>query len=119
MRALALSILMLLAIAATFPASLAQQVYRLPDLRSMKHLTTKSSDRAPEFPGKETTMDFYSGQGGQIFTVYTFRGRTVAFSTHNNSDVQNTYRVYLDMTGGGLFQQIPSGSQWQLPAWAK
>lgn len=119
MRAFALFGLVVLAVSMVISASLAQQAYRLPDLRSMKLLTSKASDRDPEIPGKETTMDFYSGAGGQIVTVYRFRGRTVAFSTHNNSDVQNSYRLYLDMNGNGLFQQIPGNSQWRLPPWAR
>lgn len=96
----------------------AQQLYQLPDVKSLKHLTTSSSDHAPDVPGKETTMDFYSGTGGTIITVYTFRGRNVAFSTHTNSDVQGSYRVFLDTTGKGLFQDIGK-SPWQLPGWAR
>jgi hypothetical protein len=97
----------------------AQQGYRLPDLRSMKRLTTGSSDHAADIPGKETTMDFYSASGGEVYTVYSYRGRTVAFSVHVNSDVQGTYRVYMDHTGNGVFQEINRGVQWSLPAWAR
>jgi hypothetical protein len=96
----------------------AQPLYQMPDVRSLKHLATRSSDHAPDIPGKETTMDFYSGTDGTIITVYSYRARNVAFSTHNNSDVQGSYRVFLDTTGKGLFQDIGK-SQWQLPTWAR
>ncbi len=96
-----------------------QQGYRLPDLKSMKHLTTSSSDHAPDIPGKETTMDFYSAAGGEIVTVYSYRGKTVAFSTHSNSDPQNTMRVFVDMAGQGVFQEINRATQWQLPPWVR
>jgi hypothetical protein len=97
----------------------AQQRFRPPDTRSMKHITTKNSDHAPDIPGNETVMDYYSGSGGEMVTVYSYRGRTVAFSSYNNSDVQNSFRIFLDMTGEGLFQEINRGIQWQLPQWAK
>jgi len=97
----------------------AQQKFRLPDVRSMKHLTTKNSDHAPDIPGNETVMDYYSAPNGQMITVYSFRGRNVAFSTHSNSDVQNTYRIFMDLTGEGFFQEINRGMQWQLPQWVK
>ncbi|MBI5248865.1 MAG: hypothetical protein HY912_05170 [Desulfomonile tiedjei] len=96
-----------------------QQGYRLPDLKSMKHLTTSSSDHASDIPGKETTMDFYSAPSGEIFTVYSYRGKTVAFSTHSNSDIQNTLRVFMDLTGQGIFQEINRSVPWQLPAWVR
>ncbi len=92
----------------------AQQLYQLPDVKSLKHLTTKSSNA----PGRPTTMDYYSDPSGNIITIHSYRGRNVAFSTHSNSDVQGTYRVFLDTTGNGLFQDIGK-SQWQLPAWAR
>jgi hypothetical protein len=100
-------------------ASMAQQKFRPPDVRSMKHLTTKNSDHAPDIPGNETAMDFYSAPTGEMVTIYSYRGRTVAFSTHNNSDVQKTYRIFMDLTGEGLFQEIRGGVPWQLPQWAK
>jgi uncharacterized protein Usg len=100
-----------------FPTA-AQQLYQMPDVKSMKHLTTNSSDHAPDIPGKETTMDFYSAPDGTIITVYSYRGRNIAFSTHSNSDVQGTYRVFLDTAGNGLFQDIGK-SPWQLPAWSR
>jgi uncharacterized protein Usg len=96
----------------------AQQLYHLPNVKALKHLTTSSSDHAPDIPGKETTMEFYSAPDGTIITVYSYRGRNVAFSTHNNSDVQGSYRIYMDTTGNGLFQEINKGA-WQLPAWVR
>ena len=96
----------------------AQQLLRLPNLESMKHITTRDSEHATDIPGKETAMNFYSGPGGLVYTVYAFRGRTIAFSTHSNSDPQKSYRVYMDLAGKGLFQQINSGP-WQVPAWAR
>jgi hypothetical protein len=99
--------------------SMAQQKYRPPDVRTMKHLTTKNSDHAPDIPGNETVMDYYSAPSGDMVTIYSYRGRTVAFSTHNNSDIQKTYRMFMDLTGEGLFQEIQRGIQWQLPAWVK
>jgi hypothetical protein len=97
----------------------AQQAYRLPDVKSMKHLTTSSSDHAQDIPGKETTMDFYSAPTGEIITVYSYRGKNVAFSTHSNSDFQNTYRIFMDLTGQGIFQEIDRSAPWQLPAWVR
>ncbi len=97
----------------------AQQLYRMPDVKTMKHLTSKASDHAQDIPGNETSMDFYSAPDGTIFTVYSFRGRTVVFSTHSNSDVQNTYKVYMDMMGNGMFQEINRSVQWQLPPWSR
>ncbi|MFH0821941.1 MAG: hypothetical protein V2B18_04270 [Pseudomonadota bacterium] len=96
-----------------------QQPVRLPDVSTLKHLTTKASDHDANIPGNETTMDFYSGTGGQIITIYSYRGRKIAFSSHNNSDYQNTYRIYMDMTGGGMFQEISPSARWQLPPWSK
>jgi uncharacterized protein Usg len=97
----------------------AQQFYRLPDLKSFKPLTTSSSDHAPDIPGKETTMDFYTAPSGEIYTVYSYKGRNVAFSVHSNSDIQKTYRIFMDMRGDGNFQEINRGAQWYLPAWAR
>ncbi len=98
--------------------SYSQQAVRLPDLSNMKHITTRDSDHATDIPGKETAMDFYSDGAGLVYTVYTYRGRTVAFSSHSNSDPEKTYRVYMDMTGDGVFQPI-AGGPWQIPAWAR
>lgn len=95
-----------------------QQAVKLPDLSNMKHITTRDSDHATDIPGKETAMDFYSGGDGLVYTVYTYRGHTVAFSAHSNSDPQKTYRVYMDMNGDGIFQPI-AGGPWQIPAWAR
>ena len=82
-------------------------------------MTTGTSNHAPDIPGKQTTMDFYSGPGGEMITVYSYNGKRVAFSTHNNSDMQNTYRIFMDLTGDGWFQEINRGAQWQLPAWVR
>jgi hypothetical protein len=100
-------------------SSAAQQLYRVPNVSSMKHMTTRSSDRAPEIPGKETSMDYYSTPDGQIVTIYSYRGRNVAFSVHSNSDVKKTYRLFMDLNGKGLFQQVNRGAQWRLPRWAR
>lgn len=97
----------------------AQQKFPLPDISKMKSLTTQMSDHAPDIPGKETTMDFYSTPEGQIVTIYSYKGRRVAFSVHSNSDVQKTYRIFIDPTGERMFQEINPGVQWQLPAWAR
>jgi hypothetical protein len=64
-------------------------------------------------------MDYYSTPDGQIVTIYSYRGRNVAFSVHSNSDVQKTYRLFMDLNGKGLFQQVNRGAQWQLPRWAR
>ncbi len=101
------------------PFATAQQFYRLPDLKTFKHLTTGSSDHAPDIPGKETMMDYYTAPSGEVYTVYSYRGRNVAFSVHSNSDPQKTRRVFMDMRGDGNFQEINPGVQWYLPAWAK
>lgn len=116
----ALSCLIILLAAAAGPGMVeAQQKYQLPDVRSMKHLTTSQSEHAADIPGKETTMDFYSAPNGQVITVYSYRNRTVGFSTHSNNDVQNTYRVFMDLTGEGLYQEIDRSRPWQLPSWVK
>jgi hypothetical protein len=96
-----------------------QQVYRAPDVKSMKHLTTKHSDHARDIPGDETTMDYYIGQNNEIITVYSYRGRTVAFSAHASSGDPKSYRLYMDLRGDGLFQQVNVGPDWQLPPWAR
>jgi hypothetical protein len=114
-----LGIVALLSLPVLSSAQQAPQKYRLPDLRSLKHLTTSSSDHAPDIPGKETAMDFYSAPSGEMVTVYSYRGRTVAFSTYNNSDMQKTYRIFMDLLGDGWFQEINRGVQWQLPAWVR
>ncbi len=93
----------------------AQQLYKMPDVKAFKQLTSKIGTRGSD----KVPMEFYSAPDGTVITVYTFRGRTIAFSTHKNSDVQKTYKLYLDNTGNGLFQEIPSGSQWVVPVWAK
>lgn len=100
-------------------AAYGQQLFRLPDKNQLKHLTTKQSEHAPDIPGKETTMDYYSAPNGDIVTIYSYRGRAVAFSTHSNSDLQNTYRLYMDLTGNGTFQEVGRTQQWQLPPWSK
>jgi hypothetical protein len=97
----------------------AQQFYRLPDLRSFKHLTTGSSDHAPDIPGKETTMDYYTAPSGEVYTVYSYRGKNVAFSVHSNSDPEKSRRIFMDLRGDGNFQEINPRVQWYLPAWAK
>lgn len=97
----------------------AQQLFRLPDVSGMKRVTTSQTDRARDIPGKETTMEYHAGSGGHVVTIYSFRGRKVSFSTHNNSDIQGTYRIFLDMTGGGTFQEIDKSVPWQLPTWAR
>ena len=99
--------------------TLAQQSYRMPDIRSLKHLTTRKSDRAPDIPGKETTLDYYSAPSGQIITVYSFHGRDVAFTTHDNNDMQGSYRLFIDMNGNGLFQEVNRAATWTIPAWAR
>jgi hypothetical protein len=96
-----------------------QQAFRLPDIRSMKHLTSRAVDHCTEIPGKQTTQDFYSGSGGLVVTVYSFRGRNVGFSTHYNSDPQTTYKMFLDFNGDGMFRQIDPSVKWQLPAWSR
>jgi len=97
----------------------AQQVYQLPDVRNLKPITSKMVDRAPDIPGAETTLEYYSAPNGQIITTYSYRGRCVAFSTHSNNDVQNTYRFFMDLKGDRLFFEINRPAQWQLPAWVK
>ena len=100
-------------------SGVAQQVYKLPDIRSLKHLTTQHADRARDIPGKESTMDFYDASNGQVITVYSYFGRKYAFSTHSNSDMQGTYRVFIDQDGRGLYQEINRGMQWEMPGWVK
>ena len=97
----------------------AQQFYRLPDVRSFKHLTTGTSNHAPDIPGKQTMMDYYTAPTGEVYTVYSYKGRNVAFSVHSNSDAQKTRRIFMDMKGDCNFQEINPGLQWYLPAWAK
>jgi len=112
-------ILLALVLVAAPLAAAAQQVFRAPDVKSMKHLTTKRSDHARDIPGDETTMDYYIGQNGEIITLYLYRGRTVAFSAHSNTGDQQGYRLYMDVKGDGLFQQVNMGPDWQLPPWAR
>lgn len=99
--------------------STAQQSYTLPDLSNMKELTTQWSDHAPDIPGKETKMAFYSTPDGLIYTIYSYKGRTLGFSVHSNSDVQKTYRLFLDSVGNRLFQEVNPGIPWQIPGWAR
>ena len=113
------SVLALIIFAVVPIVSAAPQLYKVPDVSSMKHVTTRSSDRAPEIPGKETSMDYYSAPNGQIITIYSYRGRTVAFSVHSNKDVQKTYRLFMDLNGDGLFQEVDRGAQWRLPRWSR
>ncbi len=108
-------LLAVLVLAFSFTCADAQQLYALPDLKSLKHLTSKVSNRGPD----PTTVDYYSGPDGTVVTVYSYRGRNVAFSTHQNSDVQNTYRIFFDNLGNGMFQEINKGIQWMVPPWAK
>jgi len=97
----------------------AQQVFQMPDVRNMKPITTKTVDRAPDIPGPETTVEYYSAPNGQIITTYSYRGRCVVFSTHSNDDVQKTYRLFMDPKGDRLFVEINRSATWQLPAWVK
>ena len=98
----------------------AQQTYRMPNLRAMKHLSaSQKADKAPDIPGKETNLDYYVGKDGLIVTVYSYRGNKAAFSTHYNKDIQKTYRIYVDFTGNGMFQEINRGVQWTIPQWAR
>jgi len=97
----------------------AQQGYRLPDIRSLKHLTTKQTDRARDIPGSETTVDYYSAADGSVVTVYTYMGKPVAFSTHSNSNYQGTYRLFMDLTGTGFFQEVSGAIKWELPPWVR
>lgn len=99
--------------------ALAQQGYRLPDIRSLKHLTTKKSDHAPDIPGNETSMEYYSSPHGSIVTIYSYLGRNIAFSTHTNKDNQRSYRLFVDLRGNGMFQEVNRASRWHIPAWAR
>lgn len=96
-----------------------EQYFRPPNPSSMKHLTTKQTDRAPDIPGNETTLDYYQAPGGEIVAIYSYRGKKIAYSAHRNDDVQNTYRLFLDLKGNGTFEEIQRGVQWQVPAWAR
>jgi hypothetical protein len=93
----------------------AQQLYNMPDLKSLKSLTSKAFTRGAD----NTTIDYYSSPDGTIVTVHSYRGRAIAFSAHSNNDIQGTYRVFLDTVGNGMFQEIDRGLQWTVPAWAK
>jgi hypothetical protein len=93
----------------------AQQLYRMPDLKSLKSLTSKAFTRGSD----NTTIDYFSGADGTIITVHSFRGRYIAFSTHSNNDIQGSYRIFLDTAGNGMFQEIDRGIQWTVPPWAK
>jgi hypothetical protein len=111
-------ILSLLILLVVCPAE-AQQSFTLPDVSKMKELTTQWSDHASEVPGKETKMEFYSTPDGLIYTIYSYKGRTLGFSVHSNRDVQKTYRLFLDAVGNRLFQEVNPGTQWQIPQWAR
>jgi uncharacterized protein Usg len=98
----------------------AQQFFRMPDLRAMKHLSaSQKADKAPDIPGKETNLDYYVGKDGLIVTVYSYHGNKAAFSTHYNKDIQKTYRIFVDFTGNGMFQEINRGVKWTIPKWAR
>lgn len=97
--------------------AMAQQFYRLPDKKALKHITTKQSGQARGAAGEKPTMDYYEAPNGQVITIHSFRGRNIAFSVHSNKDIQGTYRVFLDMNGDGNFQE--TNRNWQIPAWAK
>jgi hypothetical protein len=112
------SILSLLILLGLWPAQ-AQQNFNLPDVSKMKELTTQWSDHAPDIPGKETKMEFYSTPDGLIYTIYSYKARTLGFSFHSNRDVQKTYRLFLDSAGNRLFQEVNPGTQWQIPPWAR
>ena len=98
--------------------SVAQQMYRLPDRGALKHVTTKQSNRVLDSRGAKATMDYYSAPNGQIITIYSLHGRNFAFSTHSNSDAQRSYRIFVDMTGDGSFQEV-TGASWQVPLWVR
>jgi hypothetical protein len=110
--------LVVVLVAGTMMAT-AQQLFRLPDKSTLKHLTTKQVDRPPDIQGKQITLDYYSAPNGDVVSIYSFRGKYFAFSTHSNSDPQKTYRMFMDMNGSGTFQQINPSVHWQVPAWAK
>ncbi|MHB8205264.1 MAG: hypothetical protein ACYDHG_16390 [Desulfomonilaceae bacterium] len=97
----------------------AQQTVTLPDVSKMKLLTTQWSSHASDIPGKQTRMDFYSTPEGQIITVYSYKNRSIAFSVHSNSDVQKSYRLFIDPTGNHVFQEINPGLHWEIPNWAR
>ena len=97
----------------------APRLYRVPDVRSLKYLTTKQAERAPDIPGKETTANYYSTPDGQVVSVYSFRGKTVAFSLNSNTNAGKNFRLFMDLNGDGLFQQVGGGTRWVVPAWAR
>lgn len=97
----------------------AQQNFTLPDVSKLKLLTTQWSNHASDIPGKQTRMDFYSTPEGQIITVYSYKGRSIAFSVHSNSDVQKSYRLFIDPTGNHLFQETNPAVHWEIPNWAR
>ena len=115
MHRMTVNLIVIIACSLLISLASAQQFYRLPDIRSFKHLTSGSSDHAPDIPGKETTMDYYSRPNGQVYTVYSHRGRNVVFSVHSNSDAQKTRRLFMDMRGDGNFQEINPGTAWYYP----
>jgi hypothetical protein len=119
MRRMGFTVLVMLAAIAVPYLSVAQQLFRLPDKNMLKHLTTKQVSRPPEIPGKQITLDYYSAPNGDVVSIYSLRGKYFAFSTHSNSDPQRTYRLYMDMSGNGTFQQVDASGNWQVPAWAK
>lgn len=118
MRRMGFTLVLFFAVLAVPVLGAAQQLYRLPDKNSLKHLTTKQVSRPPDVPGKQITLDYYSAPNGDVVSIYSMRGKYFAFSTHSNSDPQHTYRLYMDMNGSGTFQQV-NAANWQVPAWAK
>jgi len=106
-------------VAGSFSWSAAQQGYRCPDPRTMKQLTTKYSDHAPDIPGDETLMEYYSAPNGIMVTIYSHKGKNIAFSSYSQSDVQNTYRLFIDYTGNGVFQEVDRSIKWTIPPWAR
>lgn len=101
------------------PIPAQQGGYRLPDIRSLKHLTTKQTEHARDIPGSETTTDYYSSSNGTVVTVYTYTGKPVAFSAHSNTDYQGTYKLFMDLAGAGIFQEVSTAAAWELPAWVR
>jgi hypothetical protein len=97
----------------------APRLYRVPDVRSLKYLTTKHAEHAADIPGKETTANYYSTPDGQVVSVYSFRGKTVAFSINSNTNSGQNFRLFMDLNGDGLFQQVGGGTRWVIPAWAR
>ncbi len=119
MRKLSSTGFLILVLVAVPLMAAAQQLFRLPDKSTLKHLTTKQVNHAPDIQEKQITLDYYSAPNGDVISIYSLRGKYFAFSTHSNSDPQHTYRMFMDMNGSGTFQQINASVHWQVPAWAK